>query len=934
MSTCHHCGQPLADVPLRRCPHCGVRLQPASDPGTAAPSPRASSAPEAKPPSTPDVSALEMPETQPGTPTRSSANIELPRFPAGTIISGRFRIISRLGRGAMGEVYKADDLTLGEAVALKFLSDASRDEASEVQLLNEVRAGLRVSHPNVCRIHDVGRYEGRGFLSMEFVDGEDLASLLRRIGRLPDEAAVKVATQVCAGLAAAHERGVLHRDLKPGNVMIDGQGRARLTDFRLASLVSDGLAIDRKSAGTPAYMSPEQLRGEPASVASDVYALGLVLYELFTGHAVFRPKTIDELHELHEKEITPPSRHRPDVDPVVERVILECLHKDPRERPRGALEVAAALSGSDPLAAALAAGLTPTPRLVAEAGAKGRINAWLVLGVLGVVMSALAAVLWLAPHTMLLERANLPLSREVLADRARTHLRNLGYDADSPHQAYNFDYYEEYLRLVEREDTTSERWDRLSRTRPAPIDYWFRQSPAPLRTENPDQRVTMRDPAFDVSTMILMRLAPDGTLREFAALPVDVDYAALAKDGAVPPVGREPDWSGFFAAAGLEMSRFTPSEPRRAPPVFGDVRRAWTGIYPECPDEPIRVEVMGFQGKPVAFRIIELKWATASSYDVETPPMSRIPALALEFASGIGVFLGGVILAWRNTRLRRGDRAGALRLALAVAAVTFVTYLLRADHLRSFSDEFVVLLRALERAALTGGLVWILYVALEPSVRQHWPETLISWARLLRGNWRDELVGHHALIGAAAGALALLARQVEYLSPAWIGRPLGLPLVDAVQVPKALAGGRFMLALLGVGVVESLRLAMFFFLALVLLKLVLRGRSLAIGAWIAIQTAILALAWGHSPMAWVFALALACLALFLAARFGLLALVSALLTHFVLLAFPVSLDPAKPAFPIGLWAIGGLGLVSIAAALLALGIIPRHASNAQISRSR
>jgi serine/threonine-protein kinase len=879
------------------------------------------------------VSALEMPATQPGTPVRSSASVELPRFPAGTIISGRFRIIARLGRGAMGEVYKADDLTLGEAVALKFLADASRDEASELQLLNEVRAGLRVSHPNVCRIHDVGRYEGRGFLSMEYVDGEDLASLLRRIGRLPDEAAVKVATQVCAGLAAAHERGVLHRDLKPGNVMIDGQGRARLTDFGLASLTADGLAMDRKSAGTPAYMAPEQLRGEAASVSSDVYSLGLVLYELFTGHAVFRPKTIDELHELHAKPIPPPSRHRPDLDPAVERVILECLDHDPRKRPRGALEVGASLSGSDPLAAALAAGLTPTPRLVAEAGAKGRVHAGLVMGVLGVFLAGLAAVLWLAPRTLLLTRANLPLSREVLADRARTHLKSLGYDGDSPHRAFNFDYYEEYLRLVEREDSTPARWDRLSRTRPAPIDYWFRQSPAPLRTENPDQRVTMRDPAFDVSTMILMRLAPDGTLREFASLPVDVDYGALAMGREIPPAGPEPDWSALFAAAGLEMSRFTPSEPRRAPPVFGDVRRAWTGTYPECPDEPIRVEVMGFGGKPVAFRIIELKWAPASSYDVETPPMARVPALALEFASGVGVFLGGVILAWRNTRLRRGDRTGALRLALAVGAITLVTFLLRADHLRSFSDEIGVLLRALERAALAGGLVWILYVALEPSVRQHWPETLISWTRLVRGNWRDELVGHHVLLGAAAGTLALLARQVEYLSPAWIGRPLGLPLVDADHVPKALAGGRFMFALLGVGAVESLRLAMFFFLALVLLKLALRRRSLAMGTWIALQTAILALAWGHSPLAWAFSLVLACLALLLAARFGLLALVTSLFTHFVLLAFPLSLDTARTSFPIGLWAMGGLGLLALGAVLLALGVIPKPASNAQLSRA-
>src|SRR4029450_8715600 len=133
-----------------------------------------------------------------------------------------------------------------------------------------------------CRVHDISDVDGLQFRTMEFIDGEDLASLLRRIGRLPADKAIEIARQLCAGLAAAHDAGVLHRDLKPHNVMIDGRGRARITDFGVAAVARE-VRQEHAIAGTPAYMAPEQLRGGHATVRSDVYALGLVLYELFTG---------------------------------------------------------------------------------------------------------------------------------------------------------------------------------------------------------------------------------------------------------------------------------------------------------------------------------------------------------------------------------------------------------------------------------------------------------------------------------------------------------------------------------------------------------------------------------------------------------------------------------------------------------------------------
>ena len=309
-----------------------------------------------------------------GTPSRpassgwlgSSSNVDYGRFPPGEIIEGRYRVIGLLGRGGMGEVYRADDLRLGQPVALKFLPETlSHDPVRLAQFHNEVRTARQVSHPNVCRVYDIGDASGHLFLTMEYVDGEDLSSLLRRIGRLPEDKALEIARQICAGVAAAHERGVIHRDLKPANIMLDGAGRIRVMDFSLATAGAAPEGI----AGTPAYMAPEQLEGREATIRSDIYAIGLVFYELFTGRRAFDAKTLADLVAAHASgSITAPTELVKALDATIERAILRCLEGDPARRPASALAVAASLPGGDPLAAALAAGETPSPEMVAAAG--------------------------------------------------------------------------------------------------------------------------------------------------------------------------------------------------------------------------------------------------------------------------------------------------------------------------------------------------------------------------------------------------------------------------------------------------------------------------------------------------------------------------------------------------------------------------------------
>ena len=276
--TCRTCAKDVPDS-SRFCLSCGSALNggaplvtqtvatPASTPAPRTPAPAR----------TPSHSSL----------SSSSGSLAEGRFLPGALLAGRYRIVALLGRGGMGEVYRAHDLTLGQEVALKFLPEvAARNPAALARFYNEVRIARQVSHANVCRVYDLGEVDGQPYLSMEYVDGEDLGSLLRRIGRLPSDKAIEIARQLCAGLAAAHAKGVLHRDLKPANVMLNGRGHVVVTDFGLAAL-ADEIPGEEIRNGTPAYMAPEQLAGKEVTVQSDIYSLGLVLYEVFTGKRAF-----------------------------------------------------------------------------------------------------------------------------------------------------------------------------------------------------------------------------------------------------------------------------------------------------------------------------------------------------------------------------------------------------------------------------------------------------------------------------------------------------------------------------------------------------------------------------------------------------------------------------------------------------------------------
>src|SRR3974390_140449 len=397
------------------------------------------------------------------------------RFVPGAIVADRYRIVALLGRGGMGEVYRAEDLKLSQVLAIKFLPEKlSQDPAALARFHSEVRIARQVSHPNVCRVFDIGDADGVPFLTMEYVDGEDLSSLVRRIGRLPQDKAAEVSRQICAGLAAAHERGVIHRDLKPSNVMLDGAGKARITDFGLASVAASIEGAEAR-AGTPAYMAPEQLSGKEVSTRSDIYSLGLVMYEIVTGKRAFEAGTLTELIKFRESgSITTPSSIVKDLDPVIERAIFRCLDPEPSKRPSSALQVAAALPGGGPLAAALAAGEPPSPEMVAAAGSSEGTRPRIAVACLIAVATLLLGAVCIAIPENGLEKMALPYSPEILGHKAGGMGTGLGYVTPPRDSAFGYSYDYDYVEFLEKKDRPGSLWDRVLKERPPLLRFWLR----------------------------------------------------------------------------------------------------------------------------------------------------------------------------------------------------------------------------------------------------------------------------------------------------------------------------------------------------------------------------------------------------------------------------------------------------------------------------
>ena len=788
----------------------------------------------------------------------------------------RYRIAGLLGRGGMGEVYRADDLVLGQPVALKFLPDDVATSPDRLaRFLAEVRVAREVSHPNVCRVYDIGEIDGHPFLSMEYIDGENLGSLLRRIGRLSPDTAVDMARGLCAGLAAAHEKGVLHRDLKPANVMIDGRGKAKLLDFGLATL-ADSAATDAL-AGTPAYMAPELFDRKAPSIQSDIYALGLVLYEMFAGKPAFQSGSLTELARLHH-ESTPTSVSKivSDADQAIDRVIHRCLAKDPNERPQSAMAVAAALPGGDPLAAALAAGETPSPAMVAAAGGVGALTPVVGLGCLALVLVGFVVIVLLSGRTQAIRYAPTDKPPAVLADLASAIISRLGYSERPGDTAYGFTS-TDYVTYLREHDESVTRWNNLRQGQPPGFTFWYRQSPQHLTTDRfaLSGRVTLQEPPLRSPGMVAVMLDLRGRLHQLMAVAPRLDASTDRKPA---------EWTIVFREAGFDPARFTASTPRWTPPVYADTRAAWDGVYPDRPDVAIHVEAASAGGMPVFFQIFE-PWSpqTLLTRATDGAPPAAIFGLTIE----VGILIGAFLLVRRNIRLGRGDRDGAFRLGLVICLARLAGSLLDA-HLRPDLIGMAPVLALLgAQGVLMGALAWVSYLALEPDLRRRSPHMLIAWSRVLAGRFTDPLVGRDVLIGLLAGAGAQLLTQLGYLSPAWLGQA---PDVTMPLDGGPVAGLRHLFSFLLRAPVLAVLLSTGLALLVFLLTLVLRRRWLVAIVFCTMLT-VGEVASDGLNISLAFSLLYTVVFLFVMMRVGLLSIIVAVLTSILLDHVPMTFDP-------------------------------------------
>jgi serine/threonine-protein kinase len=735
---------------------------------------------EERPPSRDEeatVSAIGSPAS--GSGGRSSDGDE---FSAGQVIAGRFSIVGRLGSGGMGDVYRADDHELGTSVALKFLPvELAGDPVRLERLRNEVRLARQVAHPNVCRVYDIGDADGRPFLSMEFIDGEDLASLLRRIGRLPKDKAVELAREICAGVGAAHELGVVHRDLKPANVMIDGRGRARVADFGLARPM-DELGGGREAmAGTPAYMAPEQLQGADATKQTDIYALGLVLYELFTGKRAHDVSTIAGLKEKYSSSAPPtsPSDLVEGMDPAVERVIMHCLAMDPDERPPSALAVMAALPGGDPLAAMLKAGEMPSPELVAASGRRGTLTPKRALQMGAIVVLGIALVTWFWGVPSLGDNVGGILAPEVLMHRADVLLADLGCETEKVDSAWGF---EVDHGVVSRLGSGSDE-ERLalmrSDARPV-LRFWYRASPVPMAPWHGSlpglyigNVVTPDDPPLTEAGMALVRLGPRGALLELCVMP-----------GSVPPSTTrtvESVLTTITEAAGLDPSRIEGIEWSEVSPMPGESTFAWRIGGGESEMSP-RTVVAAFAGDQPTWIKIESPPKTAN----DQRPARGQDRLSLVF---FVFFVGGAVVAGLNIRSGRWDRRGAGRLAVFTFFLCFSSSIIGSHHSLSAGEEVRGFFSSVAYGATRALMTWLLYIAIEPFIRRLHPNSLVSWSRLLAGRVSDPAVGRDVLVGLTVFTLQGLALVVSVVALDF-GK-IGLPIFAFASGENPLAAAQY-----------------------------------------------------------------------------------------------------------------------------------------------
>lgn len=669
------------------------------------------------------------------------------RLAPGTIIGDRFQIVRYLGRGGAGEVYRARDLKLGDYVALKTVSELAQRDI----LIQEVKQARKVTHPNVCRVHDFVETPESAFLSMEYVEGEDLQQLISRVGKLDNDVVARLFQDICLGLAAAHRTGLIHRDLKPSNILINEAGSALVSDF--------GIAVDFGfneqgvlGPGTPAYMAPEQALKQEVSVRSDIYSLGLILYAMLTGETLL-PEDSVGVRRFHLEQDALQKLNGQNLDDEWARILTLCLAKAPMSRPGAVENIIAELPGAtDPLASALLAKRTPSPILVMASGGSPGLSRRSVVVWSSVAMVALVGRLALDGSMHILTLRPWPLTEAELLGRAVESL-----DALAPGSSTNY-----WRSTILLDTSTLESFEpdgaeaALSWVRDGVPSYaYFRTSfsKAPIGPNGLSRG--------GVSTV---DLSPEGHLIRFKKTYDESEESSA-------PIKDVVSEGEIFSLTGLNMEGFERSvgEEVAGQPVSAE-SQSWRSIGSDSP--VVSVSIRREEGRVNSFSV------AANEVD---EPLQPNPFVFGEEVNAVIVLLATPIAFFNQIRGRTDLRgAGTLMVTLGILALMLGVFEEFQHWASDRSLSFIVLLENLS-VRLFGSL--ILFLACEPFIRRRWPELLVTSTRLLHGRLLDPRVGRDVFVGIVFCLICYFVVAVSAWLDAW---SLDLPIVSGPLEPGSL----------------------------------------------------------------------------------------------------------------------------------------------------
>jgi hypothetical protein len=537
---------------------------------------------------------------------------------------------------------------------------------------------------------------------------------------------------------------------------------------------------------------------------------------------------------------------------------LRCLDPEPARRPSSALAVAAALPGGDPLAAALAAGETPSPEMVAASGEGAGLAPAIAIPIFLAIVAILVFNCVLVNRSSALEQIRPEFTPEVLSQKARDLIQHLGYNDRPADTAHGFEWNRAYTGNVLSDDKPHPPWRQVLSHPPSPLQFWYRESPYPLTaTYFHDDVLTpgivsTDDPPFNLSGMINLAMDSQGRLLYFEEIPAQL----LEPAKNVLPV----DWKPLFSAAGLDPAQFHETEPLWTFVAASDTRAAWTGKWPRTSND-LRIEAGALRGKPVVFSLIG-PWTGQDRMPPRESSVKEQVFLAILCLIAIVVMVSGALLARRNLRQGRGDRRGALRLAIALFTIQIALWATR-SHMTASIGTFGMLMIAIATSVFYAVLIWTIYLALEPFVRRRWPQTIVGWTSVLTGRVKDSIVGRDVLLGVALGMSWLLIDRILYLFTDTSSKFGSL---------GGLMGIRSTLAQLMLGMPHAITQSLIFFFLLFLLRVLLRNPWLGAAACVLLFSLLNVLSDEKPLLAGTASFVLYGLGALVVLRFGILAL--------------------------------------------------------------